>query len=338
MKNFLFIYLMSFICVAFGANEFQVADAHRMKLEKQGDANALCEIVKNSKDKKLRDGAIYSLGKLRDRSAYSLIRELAFAEKDACPAAILALAEYSSKSANTDLQKLAQEGCKTANIALLMSKSSISTQSFDKDVYQKKSQKERITILRCAPQSLALKNFLLSFEPQSEKEAVAMAFALARYDFSKGENAQRIVDLYNKYPREKELFSRALAQTPNSDDTIKKLISQHSPLGLRAVAIRRQSEAEDELLKVYSETSRHTKRDAFRALLNIASEKSLPVFIERLKTAKEGELPELVRLISVALKSSNESVAKASRSEISKLASSCEGKRKVAVLKLLEEK
>ena len=103
-------------------SNIHTADNARMDLQQLNAEKELLEAFEKVSDRKLRDGVIYSLGKLKSRDAYEKILAVAQKELDKCPAAILALAEYGARKSSSDLRDLAGKGSKTAETALWMLK------------------------------------------------------------------------------------------------------------------------------------------------------------------------------------------------------------------------
>ena len=103
-------------------SNIHTADNARMDLQQLNAEKELLEAFEKVSDRKLRDGVIYSLGKLKSRDAYEKILAVAQKELDKCPVAILALAEYGARKSSSDLRDLAGKGSKTAETALWMLK------------------------------------------------------------------------------------------------------------------------------------------------------------------------------------------------------------------------
>ena len=289
-----------------GADE-RAADDARMKLEKLGAEKELIGALDNAKNARLRDGIIYSLGKMKSAAAYARIAEIALKEGDKCPAAVLALAEYGTPQSEKDLRALASKNCAAAKTALWMqTRPQPGFNEFDEAFFanfDSLDDKRKAEIFRVAAENTAFKKFAMQYNPKSDRVAAAQSFALARLDFKNGEGAEKIARLAEAFPKYFEELALALASARNSENAIIGLIKERKRLGARAAQIRRCSEAESALLEARFE-SPDSKFDRFAAdaLQNCASDKTLEKLCGRFAEIKNSDLPDAVKILTEAMK------------------------------------
>lgn len=289
-----------------GADE-RAADDARMRLEKLGAEKELIGALDNAKSARLRDGIIYSLGKMKSAAAYSRIAEIAHREGDACPAAVLALAEYATPQSEKDLRALAAKNCAAAKTALwLQTRPQPGFEEFDEAFFadfDSLDDRRKARIFRVAAENEAFKKFAMQYRPKNERVAAAQSFALARLDFKNGEGAEKIARLAEEFPKHFEELALALATARNPEKTIIGLVKERKRLGARAAQIRRCSEAEAALLEARFE-SPNSKFDKFAAdaLQNCASDKTLEKLCPRFAQIKNSDLPDAVKILSDAMK------------------------------------
>ena len=284
-------------------SNIHTADNARMDLQQLNAEKELLEALEKVSGKRLRDGVIYSLGKLKSRGAYEKILAVAQKELDKCPAAILALAEYGARKSSSDLRDLAGKGSKTAETALWMLKGAkkdlkaYSKAFFAK--FDKLDDNEKAVVFGLAKQTSDFSDFAMSYRAQNQRIALAQCHGLARIDSKDDSCARKISEISEAYPDAFADFAAALASAKNSEGVISSLAGDGKKLGVAAAKIRCCAEAEADVLKAYAEAKdAKFKRLCAEALQSIGMGKTAESLISDFNSIKKEDLADAVKILT----------------------------------------
>ena len=323
----IFFALAAFSALAETSFDAVKADALRMELEKSPDAvkaeASLIDIVRAAPSGTLRDGAIYSLGKMKSAKAFALVCEIARLKKNR--AAMLALAEYSDAQSEEILRELAPNN--TAAAAALEMRRARDGGREPLGKFEILDENGKVRFLQNLSANGAGEEFLLVLKSDSRRISRAQAFALSRA--GDGLAAAKIFELSES--DSDESYALALACAKGAQDEILKRIHGGSQTALRAAAIARMSEAEAptaELLhKIQDAKLRAACLDVLRVCLS--SEKFSDI-LNLAKSADDSELPAFVKACVFAVSRSDPKKSSAMKTEAAELAKSSQGRQRAA--------
>ena len=285
-------------------SDIHIADNARMDLQQLRAESELLAALEKISEKKLRDGIIYSLGKLKSSAAYGKILSIAAKELDGCPAAVLAIAEYGSPKSAADLKELSEKGCKTADTALWMrgeKSCDFPNPSKLKD-FDKFDDNLKVAVLGLSQHTSDFCEFVLNYKAPNKRIAIAQCYALASFESDDGGYARKITAIASGYPGEKADFAPALACAKNSEDEIIGLVRNSEEIGVIAAKLRACAEAELDLLKTYlNARDAKFKHICAEALRTVASSESAEKLISDFNSIKADDIPDTVKILTSAL-------------------------------------
>lgn len=275
-----------------------VADDARLQLEKMSAEKELLDALENVKDKKLRDGLLYSLGSMKSQKAYEKIRSVAFAEKDGCPAAVLALANYKTSNSAKDLKLLADENCKIANTAIFLARDaknkSLSADKVKRD-WAKADENMQVWLIANMTLDKKAENFLRSLEPSNERLATTKAVALSKIGGK--QNAQEIINIaknYNNFTLE-----AALAECRYADEVIASEIEKENIFAVKVAKISNSAFSESKLLALLDTVKdSNLRRAIFDTLQEIGAEKTVEKLVADFPNADKSQLQFYVKVLT----------------------------------------
>ncbi len=284
-------------------SDIHVADNARMDLQQFGAENELLAALEKISEKKLRDGIIYSLGKLKSSAAYEKILAIASEELDGCPAAVLAIAEYGTSKSASDLKTLSEKGSKTAKTALWMRGEGGCFMDLSKlKDFDKLDDNCKVAVLGQFQPTADFREFVCNYKAQNKRVAIAQCYALARFDSADDSYSRKIIAIAGTYGAEKSDFAPALAFSKNSEDEIIGLVRNSEEIGIIAAKLRACAEAEPDLLKVYlNAKDAKFKRLRAEALRVVATSETAETLISDFNSIKSEDIPDTVKILTSAL-------------------------------------
>ncbi|MBO5255358.1 MAG: hypothetical protein J6B07_05985 [Opitutales bacterium] len=269
------------------------ADNARLELEQKGDVCSLMVALKTETRPRIREGIIYSLGRLKAPESRNIIEKMAFEQMDKSPASVLALACYDDSF--DAINKLAIMGSQVAKSALQM--------KYQKMVCCAKAKLccNEIGFLRNMGNCNGNKKFLLKTNPKSEAEASAVCYALARIGGK--DCAYKIVSIMKKHPT---ISEQPLAICANSTDVILSEVKAKNVLAVKAVKLAKVSEAENILLEQLSSADENYKALLLSSLEVVGAEKTANKIVDSFKSLSVKELGIYVKIANFSLSRCNE--------------------------------
>lgn len=269
-------------------NDIYLADNTRLELEQNRDVCSLMTALKTETRPRIREGIIYSLGRLKAPEAREMIEKMAFEQMDKSPASVLALACYDDSY--EAINKLAIKGSQVAKSALQT--------KIQKMVCCSKAKlcRNEIGFLRNMGNCEGNKVFLLKTNPRSEAEASAVCFALARIGGK--DCADKIVSLMKEYPT---ISANALAGCAKSTDAILAEVKAKNVWAVKAVKMGKVSEAESILLEQLTSADESYKAELLSALEVVGSENTAQMIVDSFKKFSKKELPTYVKILNFSL-------------------------------------
>ena len=199
--------------------DIHIADNARMDLQQLGAERELLAALEKISEKKLRDGVIYSLGKLKSVPAYEKILAIAHKEMDGCPSAVLALAEYGTSKSMSDLKELAGKGSNTAKTALWM-RGEFECGFLNPSVLKEFDNLDdnlKVAALGLLETTPDFCGFVSNYKAKNKRVAIAQCYALARMDSADDSCARKIISIAREYGNEATDFAPALACSKNAE-------------------------------------------------------------------------------------------------------------------------
>ena len=319
--------------------DIHIADNARLELQQLKAEKELLEALGKVSDRNLRDGIIYSLGKLKSETAYAKILGIAEKELDKCPAAILALPEYNTSQSHSALKGLESKGSKTAATALWLTKSPEGN-LYPKSTFagfEKLDDNQKVVVLGLANSNTNFLNFLLGYKAQNKRVAIAQCFALGRIDSKNDLSLKKINDIAGEYPDSAADFARALAVAKNSENFIASLIKDGSELGVIAARIRCCIELEEQTLNLYLKTdNQKLRRACAETLQSIAMSATADALSADFNSIKSADLGASVKILSAAISRIDDASKKRLVDKLSASEKSADDIHKTAIAKILK--
>lgn len=283
--------------------DIHIADNARMDLQQLGAERELLAALEKISEKKLRDGVIYSLGKLKSVPAYEKILAIAHKEMDGCPSAVLALAEYGTSKSMSDLKELAGKGSNTAKTALWM-RGEFECGFLNPSVLKEFDNLDdnlKVAALGLLETTPDFCGFVSNYKAKNKRVAIAQCDALARMDSADGSCARKIISIAREYGNEATDFAPALACSKNAEGEIIASVRNSEDIGVVAAKLRACSEAEPDLLNAYLNASdAKFKRICAEALRVVATSLTAGKLVSDFNSIKADDIPDIVKILTSA--------------------------------------
>ena len=296
------------------SSDLRVADNARLELEANRDVAILLDALKTETRPKIREGLLYSLGCLKCEDARKIITTTAFEKLDNSPASILALAKFGDKKA---LQQLADKGSKIAKTALFIIENKPEQEVLQNAILNTSDENEIVAnfynlktdteqgFWNSIKEIFGTTNeeFLLNYTAKSDRIAHAQCWALCRLG---GENsAKKIYQIAFERPNVNPY--EQLAFCKNSTNVIVDGVKAKNTVAVKAASLARMSEAECVLVEqVLQKQDAQYKKELLVALENIASQKTLDAFANKLENFNASDMPSVVRILRQAMTTVND--------------------------------